>query len=157
MPNKIEIIGMKEFRSYLDKFPVKVKREVARENQTSAKMIENHYRQNISQNFVSGDLKNSISSNSIGGNYLKGAEVGSDVLQSIFIEFGTKPHTIKPKKPGGLLIFYWDKIGGMAYAKKVRHPGTKANNSLYRAYVDAMGMGGELYSKRIEQRLKNLK
>jgi hypothetical protein len=39
-----------------------------------------------------------------------------------YINDGTKPHTILPKTPGGLLRFV---IGGrVVFARKVRHPGT---------------------------------
>lgn len=36
------------------------------------------------------------------------------------VEFGTRPHTIKPHKKGGVLVF------GRYFAKEVNHPGAKA-------------------------------
>ena len=57
-----------------------------------------------------------------------------------YVEFGTKPHVIRPKKPGGVLVF---KMNGMTvYAKKVHHPGTKAQpfvRPAFEAWVDSLG------------------
>lgn len=52
-----------------------------------------------------------------------------------FVLQGTKPHDIRPRKPGGYLRF---EIGGdVIYTKLVHHPGTKANNFLWKAMVAA--------------------
>jgi hypothetical protein len=40
-----------------------------------------------------------------------------------FLEFGTKPHIIRPKDPAGVLVFETD--DGTIFAKIVHHPGTK--------------------------------
>ena len=48
-----------------------------------------------------------------------------------WIRLGTKPHSIRPKRPGYPLAFYWPKIGGMMFTYHVNHPGTKPN-----AYID---------------------
>ena len=42
-----------------------------------------------------------------------------------FVEWNTKPHRIRPRKPGGTLAFRNQKTGGMIFAKGVKHPGTK--------------------------------
>jgi HK97 gp10 family phage protein len=57
-----------------------------------------------------------------------------------YVEFGTKPHTIVPKKPGGVLVFKMN--GQTVYTKKVRHPGTKAQpyvRPAFEAWVDSLG------------------
>lgn len=57
-----------------------------------------------------------------------------------YVEFGTKPHEIKPKSPSGVLKF---KVGGTwVYTKKVHHPGTKAQpyvRPAFEAWVDSLG------------------
>jgi HK97 gp10 family phage protein len=57
-----------------------------------------------------------------------------------YVEFGTKPHVIKPKKPGGYLVFT---IGGRKiFARQVRHPGTRAQPDVepgFEAWVDSLG------------------
>ena len=57
-----------------------------------------------------------------------------------YVEFGTKPHTIRPKTPGGVLVFKMN--GKTVYTKKVRHPGTKAQpfvRPAFEAWVDSLG------------------
>lgn len=57
-----------------------------------------------------------------------------------YVEFGTKPHTIRPKTPGGVLVFKMN--GTTVYAKKVNHPGTKAQpfvRPAFEAWVDSLG------------------
>lgn len=57
-----------------------------------------------------------------------------------YVEFGTKPHEIKPKNPDGVLVF---KINGTkVFAKKVNHPGTRAQpyvRPAFEAWVDSLG------------------
>jgi HK97 gp10 family phage protein len=57
-----------------------------------------------------------------------------------YVEFGTGPHVIRPKKPGGVLKF---KVGGTwVYAKKVNHPGTKPHPYVmpaFQAWLDSLG------------------
>lgn len=43
-----------------------------------------------------------------------------------WMEDGTKPHQIMPKTPEDWLVFYWEVLGRVVFAKKVDHPGTKA-------------------------------
>jgi hypothetical protein len=49
-----------------------------------------------------------------------------------FILHGTKPHIIKPKKPGGRLRFYWWRTGRVMHLKIVHHPGTIPNDFMTR-------------------------
>ncbi len=50
-----------------------------------------------------------------------------------FILEGTKPHEITPKGPGYPLRFFWEKVGKVAYAYRVWHPGTAPNPFIQRA------------------------
>lgn len=57
-----------------------------------------------------------------------------------YVEFDTKPHTIRPKKPGGVLAFRMN--GQLVFAKSVNHPGTKAQPFIvpaFMAWVDSLG------------------
>jgi hypothetical protein len=57
--------------------------------------------------------------------------IGSDVYYAPFVNDGTRPHIIKPRRPGGSLRFV---VGGrVVYAKVVHHPGTRARPFLDRA------------------------
>ncbi|GAA3027244.1 hypothetical protein [Streptosporangium longisporum] len=43
----------------------------------------------------------------------------------LYVEYGTRPHTIRPKKPGGTL--HWVGADGTHhFAQEVHHPGTRA-------------------------------
>lgn len=65
------------------------------------------------------------------------AEVGPASLYSLYVEMGTKPHVIKPKSPGGVLVF---KVGGKTvYARSVNHPGTKPQPFMRPALEQALG------------------
>jgi len=43
---------------------------------------------------------------------------------AVFVNEGTAPHEILPKRAGGLLRFYWPKIGAWVALPRVWHPGT---------------------------------
>lgn len=53
------------------------------------------------------------------------ATVESRLKVAHFLNVGTRPHDIRPRKATALR-FYWAKAGGMVSFSKVRHPGTKA-------------------------------
>lgn len=69
--------------------------------------------------------------------------IGPDTTQAPYapyVEFGTQPHEIKPKKAGGVLAFKMN--GKMVFARKVNHPGTRAQPYVipaFEAWVDSLG------------------
>lgn len=58
-----------------------------------------------------------------------------DILE--YVVQGTRPHPIFPKKPGGLLAFYWARKEKSVIVSSVQHPGTIANRFQERAYEKA--------------------
>src|SRR5262245_31180233 len=51
-----------------------------------------------------------------------------------YVEYGTRPHEIRPRNPHGVLKF---RVGGTwVYAKKVNHPGTQAQPYVLPAFMD---------------------
>lgn len=57
-----------------------------------------------------------------------------------YVEFGTKPHTIRPKRPGGVLAF--DVGGRTVFTKQVNHPGTRPQpyvRPAFEAWMDSLG------------------
>lgn len=50
-----------------------------------------------------------------------------------YVDEGTRPHEIRPRRPGGLLVFYWPKVGKVVFLPKVNHPGYKGSQFLTRA------------------------
>ena len=76
-----------------------------------------------------GTLRESISGNSNKRrSNAKGIwfEVGSSKPYALFIESGTRPHTIVPKNPESRLVFHWRVLGRKVRMKSVSHPGNKA-------------------------------
>lgn len=53
-----------------------------------------------------------------------------------YLENGTRPHIIRPKRPGGVLVFQ-NKAGQTVFAREVHHPGTRP----YRILTDALRIG----------------
>lgn len=66
--------------------------------------------------------------------------IGPDVPYAGFVEFGTKPHDIRPKSPNGVLVFTVN--GQRVFARVVHHPGTKAQpfvEEAFQAWIDRLG------------------
>ncbi len=38
---------------------------------------------------------------------------------------GARPHFIRPRRPGGMLVFYWAKVGRVVRLPSVFHPGNR--------------------------------
>lgn len=76
------------------------------------------------------------------------AEIGPTVDYGDDVEYGTGPHIIRPKTPGGMLAF---QVGGQTvFARQVNHPGTAPQPYMGPAFdrhapgfADAMGDIGE--------------
>jgi HK97 gp10 family phage protein len=67
-----------------------------------------------------GRLRGSITTNITGK--LSG-ETGTNISYAEAVEYGTRPHTIKPKNKQAL---HWKEGNTDFFAKEVHHPGTKA-------------------------------
>ena len=68
----------------------------------------------------SGDLKKSLAIRVTGDRVI----IGPDTPYAGYVEFGTKPHEIRPKTKKALAF----KVGGQTvFARVVHHPGTKPN------------------------------
>jgi len=73
-----------------------------------------------------GKLKSSISvgERSAGRNGTA-IEVSANTLYALYVNQGTKPHVIMPKK--ARMLRFPTKAGDIVFANKVNHPGTKAH------------------------------
>jgi phage gpG-like protein len=73
--------------------------------------------------------------------------IGSDVAYAAFVNDGTRPHVIRPRRRGGRLRF----VAGdrVVYARQVQHPGTRARPFLDRALREVIA-SRERYRLRIE-------
>lgn len=50
-------------------------------------------------------------------------KVRAPVIQATTTDKGARPHVIRPRNPGGRLVFYWPKAGQVVALRKVNHPG----------------------------------
>jgi hypothetical protein len=60
----------------------------------------------------------------------QGLKVGTSVPYAIYVHEGTRPHTIRPKNPGGALVFAPKGGTRVVITRKVNHPGSKPNRFL---------------------------
>lgn len=67
---------------------------------------------------------------------------GSSAPYTLYVDQGTIPHKILPKKPGGRLVFWWAKVGYTVHLRSVSHPGNKAYNFLTKGFRQALGVWG---------------
>ena len=49
--------------------------------------------------------------------------VRAPVIQAVTTDRGARPHVIRPRRAGGVLVFNWPKAGGVVHLRKVNHPG----------------------------------
>jgi hypothetical protein len=64
-------------------------------------------------------------------------EIGSDRPYALFVESGTRTHTIEPKNPDGRLVFHWRKVGRVVRMRSVSHPGNRAYRYLEKGLIAA--------------------
>jgi hypothetical protein len=69
-----------------------------------------------------------------------GFDAGSNAPYALFVEEGTNPHKIVPKTPGGMLVFYWAKVGTIVHLRSVKHPGNRPYKFLARGLERALGV-----------------
>lgn len=83
-----------------------------------------------------GYLRNSITTAmQTSGTRIYGS-VGTSAEYAIYVHEGTAARTIRPRRPGGVLVFT---VGGRkVFAKSVSHPGTPARPFLRRALTEEM-------------------
>lgn len=101
---------------------------------------ETVFRQKVLANKRSGAMAGSLTYKK--GKTSKGImfEAGSwSIPYTLFMEEGTKPHTITPKN-APRLVFFWPKAGKVMHLKSVNHPGTKPYGFLKEGLERAMNM-----------------
>lgn len=139
------IKGLTALDKFLQEFPAKVERNLLRgAMRAAAKVVMPVAKGNIHP--VSGLLAKSLKIRTDGRNGRVTAKVYTRVFYSRFVEFGTKPHTIRAKNRKALAI------GGGLY-ESVHHPGNKGfgfmRNALDTQAAAAVIGAGEYLKKRL--------
>lgn len=65
---------------------------------------------------------------------------GSSAPYTLYPDQGTRPHRIFPRRPGGLLVFYWAKVGMWVDMTMVNHPGSRGQYFLERGMRRALSV-----------------
>lgn len=122
---EVEIKGAAELKRMLGELPAKIEQNVVRGAlRAAAKVIEQEAKANVPVN--SGDLRASIrvsAGTKRGGRVYAHVKAGGrkkgDPFYAHFVEFGTRPHEIRPR--GAISLFF----AGL-FSKLIKHPGAKA-------------------------------
>ncbi|WP_332238880.1 HK97-gp10 family putative phage morphogenesis protein [Sporolactobacillus sp. KGMB 08714] len=120
--------GDKKFELAIDRFEQKYISEIKRIVAETAEMIVSIAKTNAPVN--TGYLKEHIKADYSNDGLT--AVVYVDASYAVYVEFGTVPHIIKPKKKKAL---FWE--GADNPVKEVHHPGTKAQHFWVPAYEKA--------------------
>ncbi len=93
--------------------------------QLGADLVAQEAKTNHGYTDRTGELTNSIMPDDVQGSFASGMSVtvSAGAKHGAFVEFGTKAHIIRPDVKKALR---WPVSGGFAFAKEVKHPGTKA-------------------------------
>ena len=81
-------------------------------------------------------------------------QVGTNTEYALDVEYGTKPHKIRPIK-AKILAWKDRQTGKYIYAKEINHPGTKAQPFLEPAYLEGKEKAEENF-KNVFERLSQL-
>ena len=94
-----------------------------------------------------GTLKRSITVS----NPMLGAEgltaiirAGAGIKYAPYVEFGTRPHEIRPRRAK---VLHWISEGEHVFARRVRHPGTRGQFFMRRAFEDGEKKASEIFNK----------
>jgi hypothetical protein len=97
-----------------------------------------------------GRLIKSTRADVISGGLSLTVKIRASAPYASYLEHGTDPHVIRPRGIGGLLTFYWNKVGSVVHFKKVNHPGTKATHFLRKTRDRAIALGRAELANRLQ-------
>ena len=118
--------GIRYFDATINQFLTAPVGPVSQQVLGRAERVAEIARENVSGHSRSGALMESISVDPIPTHEGLSANVGSNLPQGAYLEFGTRPHPITPRNPGGLLISYPDNPDPLLQPQRsVNHPGNQ--------------------------------
>lgn len=95
-------------------------------SRTSAPAPGHRPRNRTGINYSTGLLQAGIVGRETRWNTELEVQVHALARHALFVHNGTKPHPITPKKAGGVLRFYWHRVGRVVVVKEIKmHPGTR--------------------------------
>jgi hypothetical protein len=114
----VDNIEIRHLAIDLSKAPAHVRENMPRAIRRTLSSIEADAKVLVEKDtgFLAGSIGTDLDGDGMGGNVGPTASYGADV------EYGTQPHIIRPRNPGGVLAF--PGAGGTIFARVVHHPGT---------------------------------
>lgn len=89
--------------------------------------MKRELRHSADRHYDTGELDQSIDVVAVGNGPRYRLHAKADTLQAITTDRGARPHVIRPRRPGGMLTFYWPKAGRVVSFRHVNHPGNKGS------------------------------
>jgi HK97 gp10 family phage protein len=143
------ITGGRELDRLLQTLPVKMERNIMRGAlRSGAKVVLDEVKQRIPED--TGQLRASarITTRYRKGTVTASVKVGNFVAwYAHLVEFGTRPHVIRPRNPGGAMRF------GNVETRSVDHPGTRARPFMRPAADASLNEAIAAVTRRIRQKL----
>lgn len=147
MEIKIDEFEVKNIKEEILKIEEKDIKYIKKEILNAGLLVERNAKENIrnNRNVNHGTLRRSVACNKVDD---FSVVIGTNIEYASFIEYGTRAHEIRPIN--GKALKWKGPNGKYMFAKKVKHPGTKANPFLVPAFED----GIEYLDDKLEKILK---
>lgn len=116
--------------------------------QRSLKLAFTDARRNVAPHTKTGETMRRLRPVSLG---TRGFELRDAAPQAWFLEYGTRPHKIRPKRAKALRFI--GRSGQPVFAKEVNHPGTKADPFMGPAVFGNGPRFERIYAGEIEKEL----
>ena len=117
---RIEAPSLNRLRRRLQEAPRIVREEMRAGMETAGEILRDEVQARTPVD--TGRLRKSVSVNITGGGAFMQVTVGSDVEYARWVEEGTRPHVIVPRRARALRFL----VGGrVVFARRVMHPGTQ--------------------------------
>ncbi len=149
----IKIEGLNELKKKLDELAPKMEKKIVGQAlRQGTNVIRDSARSKV--NSISGNLKKSIKTVGVKGKKPLVSEMnvrvrGKDAFYAKFVEFGTKPHVILPKKGMALLV------KGKEY-RIVHHPGAVAKPFMRPAFDENYQKAIDRFKEVVSQKLSEV-
>jgi hypothetical protein len=115
---------------------------IARANRRVARLGERAARLNVAKHTKTGETARNLRNRTTPD----GVEWFDRAPQASFLEYGTRPHVIRPRRAKALR---WVGESGPIFATKVNHPGTRPEPWLEPAITDHAGIFEDVYSSEV--------
>ena len=129
-------ISIAEFKNFIDEVPTTLRKKVLLR---MSQVAYDYAKEGANRHFVTGALRQSLRNESaktaLDPNRRRVYHDANRAPHAVFVNFGTRPHIIKPKTKKALR---WVGPNGFIFAKEVKHPGYRGDAYMVRAATQAI-------------------